>query len=137
MTIGFIKSLMTVLWAFICAQIMPVNSYLLFTMVLVVCDFVTGCVAARGRGEALDSRGFKRTVFKIFMYCGAILLSHGMDKVYFAPLGISFGLVWTVSIFIGLTEFKSNLENIGSYTGADVWTRVAAILPDLFKITKK
>lgn len=123
-------------WIWLGWLLMPVQSFLVFTMVLVLCDFVTGIRAARHRGEALQSKGFSRTVWKITLYCMGILLSHGMDLVFFAPKGLSFDLVWMVAGIIGLTEFKSNLENIAVVTGTDIWSLIAEKIPGLPKFKK-
>lgn len=134
---AFIKFLVATSWAWLWSFILPVQQFLAFTFVLVVCDFLSGIAAAKQRGEKLQSRGFARTVTKIALYCMAILLSHGMDRVFFAPAGLSFGLVWMVAAFIGLTEFKSNLENIRTVTGADIWGKIAGVMPDIFKLPKR
>lgn len=108
---------------------MPISHYLIITVVLVLVDFFTGVAAARHRKEELRSRGFARTILKIGLYSAAVLLSHGMDLVFFAPQGLSFGLVWIVAALIGLTEFKSNLENIATVTGLDIWSAIASRIP--------
>ena len=134
---AFVKFAVAAMWGWLWAFILPINQFLAFTFILVVCDFFSGIAAAKHRGEKLQSRGFARTVTKIALYCMAILLSHGMDAVFFAPAGLSFGLVWMVAAFIGLTEFKSNLENVATVTGADIWGRIAGVVPDLFKLPKR
>lgn len=136
MTLELAKSLVVAAWLWVWSLVLPVQQFLVFTMVLVVCDFVTGVAAARHRKEVLRSRGFMRSVLKIAMYCMAILLSHGMDQVFFSPKGISFDLVWIVAGLIGLTEFKSNLENVATVTGVDAWTRIAEFIPTVFKLPK-
>lgn len=124
-----IKVAVTFLWVWLVSLLLPLWQYMAFTCVLVVADFITGVAAARTRGEELNSRGFRRTVTKIVMYFIAILLTHGMHIVFFEPY-IDLKMVWIVSGFIGLSEFKSNLENIATVTGLDIWKRVAMFLPD-------
>lgn len=115
---------------------MPVQHFLVFTIILVLCDFITGVTAARHRKEQLRSRGFMRSVVKIMMYCMTILLCHGMDLVFFAPNNLSFGLVKIAAGLIALTEFKSNLENVWVVTGVDFWARIAEVIPAFFKLPK-
>lgn len=129
-----IKAFIYLGWTWLCAQIMPVSHFLMFTILLVLADLITGTRAARHRGEALHSKGFGRSVTKITMYCIAILLAHGMDKVFFAPKGLSFDLVWLVAGLISLTEFKSNLENVATVTGVDVWKNIAEYIPRFPKV---
>lgn len=133
---ALIKAAIGAAWIWLGWLFMPVQSFLVFTMVLVLCDLVTGIRAARHRGEALRSKGFSRTVWKIALYCTAILLSHGMAVVFFEPKGLSFDLVWIVAGIIGLTEFKSNLENIAVVTGTDIWALIADKIPGLPKFKK-
>jgi hypothetical protein len=60
-----------------------------------------------------------------------------MDKVFFAPKGLSFDLVWLVAGLISLTEFKSNLENVATVTGVDVWKSIAEYIPRFPKLKDK
>lgn len=131
-----IKMIIAVFWIAIWNFFMPIGSYLVMTIALIVVDLCTGVAAARHRGEALRSRGFARTVTKIGLYCGTIMISHGMDLVFFAPKGLSFGLVWIVAGLIGLSEFKSNLENVAVVTGLDIWALIADKIPGLPKLPK-
>lgn len=112
---------------------MPVAHFMVFVVVLVICDFGTGVAAAKKRRERLRSRGFMRSVLKIVFYFIAILLSHGMDVVYLHDANISFSFTYVVAGFISLTEFKSNLENISVLTGTDVWSHVMSRIPKIFR----
>jgi phage-related holin len=136
MTFVSFKYFLAATWIWVCHLLVPVSHYIVFTMVLVLVDFASGVAAARHRGEPLRSRGFARTIQKISLYCGGILLAHGMDLVFFAPKGWSFDLVWIVSGFIALSEFKSNLENIATVTGVDIWSAIADRIPRLPKLPK-
>jgi phage-related holin len=134
MTTLTIKTLVFALWVYAWAFIAPVSHFLLFTVALVLCDLYTGVLAAKKRGEALRSRGFYRSVQKITLYYVAILLSHGMKHVFF--VGLDFDIVWMVAGIISLTEFKSNLENVATVTGTDIWTLIANYIPRLPKLPK-
>lgn len=124
-------------WAWLMSFIVPIAHFLVFTIVLVVTDLVTGVQAARKRGEELRSRRLSRSIQKISLYFVAILLANGMDQVFFAPKGISFDVTWIVAGLIALTEFKSNLENVTTLTGVNFWTHLSAKLPAILRIPKK
>lgn len=132
-----IKGMIAACWIWLWNFFLPIGHYMGFTIILILVDFATGIAAARHRGETLRSRGFARSILKIGLYCGTIIISHGMDKVFFAPQGLSFGLVWIVAGLIGLSEFKSNLENVAVVTGLDIWAAIADRIPGLPKLPKK
>jgi hypothetical protein len=96
---------------------------------------LTGTVAAKHRGEVIHSRGLRRSIVKITLYFTAILLSEGFEKVF----GLDIDISYMVAGLIAITEFKSNLENIGEVTGIDIWSKIAEKLPSLTDIlpTKK
>lgn len=131
----FIKTMILAAWTGLWALIGPVEQFVVATFILVIADFCTGIIASRVvRKEPLNSRKFGRTVLKMVLYTTAILLSRVMDTVYFIPKGISFDLVWVASGFISLTEFKSNMENISTVTGIDIWNRIEGYIPRLPKL---
>ena len=95
----------------------PITAGLIGLGVLIFADVITGCKAAKVRGEEIRSNRMARTVSKIIFYSIAIILSRVMEVAFidFIPLAqITAG-------YIAVVEFKSNLENIASITGVDVW----------------
>jgi hypothetical protein len=130
-TLSFLKGVVYAIWVWAWAHILPVAHFLGLTVALVVLDLYTGVRAAQHRKEPIRSRGFGRTTEKITLYFVAILLSRGMHLVFFAPMGVKFDLVWLVAGLISLTEFKSNLENIGTVTGMDIWGSISQYIPKL------
>lgn len=96
--------------------IMPVSHFIFAGFVLVIADWATGVTAARKRGEKITSNGFRRTLTKAVSYMGAILLSRMCEEVFLpaAPL------TYVVASYIGLTEFKSVIENISIITDNDL-----------------
>jgi len=120
------------LWSWAISFVMPISEFLILTCALVCCDFITGVKAAHKRGEKIQSKGFRRTLSKTLMYFVAIFLSKGMEDVFGVPK-----LVYVVSGFIALTEFKSNLENISSFTGTNIWANLVARIPDITQLMKK
>ena len=95
----------------------PIAAALAALGVLIFADVITGCKAAKVRGEEIQSNRMARTVSKIIFYSIAIILSRVMEVVFidFIPVAqITAG-------YIAIVEFKSNIENIGSITGVDIW----------------
>ena len=95
----------------------PITAAIIGLAVLIFADVITGCKAAKVRGEEIRSNRMARTVSKIIFYSIAIILSRVMEVAFidFIPLAqITAG-------YIAIVEFKSNLENIASITGVDVW----------------
>lgn len=133
MTLKYIAGL---LFSYFASWIMPIAHFLVMTYVLVICDFVTGVRAAKVKNQKITSRGFFRTVIKLTFYSMAVLLLHGVDTVFLVPKNISFDLAWIGATFISLTELKSNLENISTITGIDIWSQIAQYIPDI-KLNKK
>lgn len=131
------KLILGLLYSLIAAFVAPILDFLIFTFVLTICDFATGVRAAKNRKEKITSRGFARTVEKLFFYILAILLSEGMNVVFVQDVSTEFSFTWIVAGFISLTELKSNLENISAITGVDIWKQVAEYLPEIRILKKK
>jgi len=116
------------------ALVVAIGPYLLAVSLLVFVDLLTGTKAARKKGHKIHSKGLRRSISKIIDYFLAILLSEIMSRVFFQGLPITY----LTATFIGLIEFKSNLENIGVTSGADIWNRVKFVFPERLRslITK-
>lgn len=112
--LGYLSALAGWLTSFV----LPIAPFLAFTVFLVLCDLFTGTKAARVRNEKINSRGLRRTVEKILLYFIAILASEGMRLVFMEPIPVSYVTAFAIAI----TEFKSNIENIETVTGANVWS---------------
>ena len=113
------------------AFVVPLIPFLLMIFALVALDFFTGVRAAKARKEAITSGGMKRTIEKTSLYFAAILLSEGMVQVFFPSLPVTY----IVATYIALTEFKSNIENIGTATGTDIWKSILSKI-GLFKMIR-
>lgn len=113
----------------------PLMPFLIITFALVACDTYSGIRAARARGEAIVSNGLRRTIEKMVLYFIAILLAEGMVQVFKIPQipFTDFSITYVVAFAIAIIEFKSNIENVESVTGAKIWTyiseQVKSILP--------
>lgn len=124
-----IKISFSLLVSFLVDSVIPIAGFIVTGSILVVADLVTGIIAAKKNKEAIHSNGLRRTVTKIVSYMAAVLLAHIMQQVYLPSLPI----VYAISLYIALVEFKSNLENLSVITGTDigkaVWELIKSKLP--------
>ena len=108
---------LTLLLTYVIFFFSPIIAILIATGVLVFTDLFTGVSAAKKRGEKIDSKKMARSISKIIFYFTAIILSRMMEIVFFPQIPIAN----ITSGYIALIEFKSNIENISSITGLDIW----------------
>lgn len=92
---------------------------------LIFSDTITGILAAHKRGEKITSQGFSRTISKLFVYNLAIVLGFLMEK--FVLLEVV-PVVKAIVLVIGVTEFKSFLENFESITGINLLDKLKQYL---------
>lgn len=109
-------------WAF--SFVSPLWPFILLTLSLTLTDLYSGVRAAKKRGETIKSNGYRRTVEKIVLYTSAILLCEGMKTVFFPSINVTYIAAFTIC----LTELKSNLENIYTVTGVDVWSQLVDVI---------
>ena len=95
----------------------PITAAMAGLAVLIFADVITGCKAAKVRGEEIRSNRLARTVSKIIFYSIAIILSRVMEVSFMEWLPIA----KLTAGYIAVVEFKSNMENIASITGVDIW----------------
>lgn len=100
--------------------LVPTGPFLGIVIFLVFSDFVTGVRSAIKRGEKLSSKGFRRTVEKLLLYFIAILASEGMRRVFMPGVPVTY----MTALAIAVTEFKSNIENIETVTGVQIWSSI-------------
>lgn len=118
-------------WSFI----EPVTSFLIITGVLVAADMFTGIKSARKRGDKITSKSARSTVTKLIYYSLAILLTRGMEIVFFEETWIQdhVPITYLVSGVIASIEFQSNMENIGEILGVNIWSQLKKKLSTLLK----
>lgn len=102
----------------------PVWPFLILIFFLTMTDLYSGTQAAKKRGEEINSRGLRRSVNKIVLYAAAVLLTEGCRVVFIPGINITYIAAFTVC----LTELKSNLENIYTVTGTDVWATLKGFI---------
>jgi len=98
----------------------PIAASIIGLGVLILADVVTGCKAAKLRGEEIRSNRMARTISKIIFYSIAIILSRVMEVAFMDWMPVA----QVTAGYIAIVEFKSNMENIGSITGVDVWKHI-------------
>ena len=106
------------------AYIAPFQSFLITIVVLVVADLVTGIWSSNKRGEKFEAKRLKQLIGKVILYPLALLLAHVMVDTFFKGISVVDSLTYMVALFICAIEFQSNIENIGSITGIDIWASV-------------
>lgn len=92
----------------------PIEPVILTVLALVLADFVLGIIAAKKRGEALTSAGFRRTITKLVIFEITILAAFLTEKYL---TGSIMPVQKIVSCFIGLTELTSITENLNEISG--------------------
>lgn len=115
------------MFSWISSFIMSVATFLSFTLVIVLVDLYTGRMAAKHRGEAIKSSGYRTSVMKYVLYMLGILISELFIRVFSLPIP----LTYMVAGVVALTEIKSIFENIETVTGVDLWGYVGEKLTRL------
>lgn len=115
------------MFSWISSFIMSVATFLSFTLVIVLVDLYTGRMAAKHRGEAIKSSGYRQSVKKYVLYMIGILISELFIRVFSLPIP----LTYMVAGVVALTEIKSIFENIETVTGVDLWGYVGEKLTRL------
>ena len=99
----------------------PAQEMILSVLGLIAVDMITGIIAARKRGEAIDSAGLRRSISKLFVYevalMAAFIAQHYLmkDTVQIASI---------IAGYVGLTETVSILENLNSIQGGDLLKKI-------------
>ena len=107
------------IWSYLTASILsffePIGVTILWMLIFIMADMVTGIHAAYTRGEKITSHKMQRTVIKFLMYSGAIILLEGFDiyMVTFASLNLA---QIGATIICGI-ELYSIFENCYKATG--------------------
>jgi hypothetical protein len=109
--------LLDALVASLLALFAPIQTMVLSTLALVVCDLITGFWVSKRRGIPSRYKGLKHTVVKLFVYVSAIALAF-ITEVYLTQSSVP--VLNVVTSIIGITELKSCLENLNILVGGDV-----------------
>lgn len=96
----------------------PIHTLMFAVGFLVIADFVTGMIAAKKRGEEIRSSRMRDTVTKLGLY-QVFLMSAFLAETFL--IGSAIPIVKILAAIIGMTEFKSLVENMGSVLGRDLF----------------
>jgi phage-related holin len=111
--------------AFLLAYFSPIVPALATCGLLVAVDTITGIIAARKRGEKIQSKALYRIAPKLLSYNLLIITGFTVQN----HMGVSWIPFTDISTgVIALIEFKSILENVGSIIGKNVWDYVKELL---------
>jgi hypothetical protein len=125
------------LLASIVAVFAPISMAIVTTGVLVFVDLITGILAARKRGENINSGGLRRTTTKTLVYLSAICVGFLVER-YMIYDFVAISKI--VTGLIAATEFKSILENLDILNGTSVFkTAIEKLgsINDILKSNKK
>jgi hypothetical protein len=85
----------------------------------------TGMYAAKKRGEELSSAAMRRTLSKMLVYQGVVILGYLLEANLMDHL---MPVAKIVASAIGMVEFKSILENSNSIVGTNIFKSVISKL---------
>lgn len=108
------------LWSTCCAFFAPIGWWLAACAFMVIADFVTGCWAARRKGEKWTSNKFRNSISK----CGAymfVIICAGIFEGTLPTYIDQTELTRLFAAFIVGVEFYSVLENFYKATGNRVF----------------
>lgn len=100
------------------AYFAPIKMLIISAAALVVCDTISGVLAAREKGEKITAAKLRRTVSKFVVYTVGILAGHATQAL--VPT-LGFPMASLIAASVGLVETKSVLENIGIITGMPIF----------------
>jgi hypothetical protein len=118
----FLKSLLIAFLAFIS----PIKWLIIGVFVLVIGDTIFAIYRAYINKEDITSRKLSHIISKLFLYCGAILLSYICELVF--GLGTLFPLARIVASAISITELKSIMETVQVLTGLNIFLYITNFL---------
>lgn len=103
----------------------PIKAVLLVTGFLIVADLVSGVMAAKKRGETINSAGLRRTLSKILVYNLAIVTGFLLETYMIDSI---LPVVKIIGGIIGVTEGLSIFENLNTISGTNVFKKVLEVL---------
>lgn len=81
--------------------------FALFTLILIIIDFITGVIKAKKLNDKIESAKFRNTILKIYIYYSLILTLNIVSKMTGLEIILRIGYS-----FIAITEGKSIIENL-------------------------
>ena len=99
--------------------VLSIFPFWLLIVALCFYDRTVGIKAAIARGEALQKGGWRRTIDKIAIYTGWIIIGGLMNFVFQDEIPPSVNIAKLLAGMICFTEFDSIVFNISDFTGRD------------------
>lgn len=106
------------LGALVITLLTPTQGAMLTVVALGLIDLITGIIASLKDGRPITSSGIKRTVLKLMVYEIAIVCSFVVERYLTGP---DMPIMRYATTLIGLTEFKSILENLDMLAGGNMF----------------
>lgn len=101
----------------VAAILAPIKTLIISCVVIIVADMVTGIMAAKKRGEQIQSAEMRRSLSKLVVYQVAIISAFVLETYMLEGL---LPVTKVVGGVIGMVEFKSILENVSVIAGKDI-----------------
>lgn len=111
----------------------PVHSILIAISILVMLDFITGCMASMKQKKKITSGGFKDTVVKTFIYQCSVIVAMLIENHLLPGTPV----IKVIVALITMTETKSFFENVEIITGIDFWGKMVDKLSSLIEKASK
>lgn len=108
----------------------PAKPMFLTVLLLIVVDLVSGVLAARKRGESINSAGIGRTVGKLLIYELVIGLAFVAETYLMGPMIPASKICASL---IGTAELLSVLENLNALSGGTLLKTIIEKLTTLGK----
>ena len=99
------------------ATLAPIKTLIIACGVIILADTITGMMAAKKRGEKINSAEMRRSLSKMVVYQIAIISGFVLQKYMLEDL---IPVAKVVGGVIGMVEFKSILENVSTIAGQDI-----------------
>lgn len=107
------------IWSYMMASILgflePIGVLILWMLIFIISDMITGIYAAFCKGDKITSHKMQKTVIKFLMYGGAIILLEGFDIYFITFADLSLAKIGA-TIICGI-EIYSIFENCYKATG--------------------
>jgi hypothetical protein len=100
----------------------PIHPLLYTIYILLIFDLITGVAKAVRSKEPITSKRMRDTIIKFVFYSIAVFIAFQVDITLFSAVALYLSKL--VGGYIILIEFQSNIENISTITGVDLWMMI-------------
>ena len=103
----------------------PIHAVIITVGVLILFDSLTGIMAARKRGEKINSSGLRRTLSKAIVYQVAVISAFLVQKYLISD---TVPVSKITSGIIGVVELTSIFENLNEVYGSNIFRKILNLL---------